>query len=242
MRYGIFSDIHSNLEALDSVLRAYSSVTIDRFLCVGDIVGYGADPVGCINLVKEIGAVTVAGNHDWASAGVISVDAFNPLAREAVRWTSGRCDHAAAQFLEDLRLVYREDPLTLVHASLDDPAEFKYLGDTTPASATFAAMETSVCFVGHTHAVAVYAQTERGAILDESARAFTLKEGFRYIVNVGSVGQPRDGDPRAAYCVFDSDTGRIEIERTAYDVTTAARKIRDAGLPAFLAERLLSGR
>jgi diadenosine tetraphosphatase ApaH/serine/threonine PP2A family protein phosphatase len=242
MRYGIFSDVHSNLEALESVLQAYSSEHIDGFFCVGDIVGYGANPVECINRVRALPAVTIAGNHDWAAAGVINVTAFNPLAQKAVAWTADQLDSNDVQFLEELRLEYQEDPVTLVHASLDSPAVFNYLADTTPASESFALMKTQLCFVGHTHGVAVYAQKQNGAVLDETARAFTIEKDTRYIVNIGSVGQPRDGDSKAAYCIFDSDTGTIEIKRVAYDKETARTRIIDAGLPAFFGDRLLSGR
>lgn len=242
MRCAIFSDIHSNLEALDTVLRAYSSEGIDRFFCIGDIVGYGVDPAECVSRLRALPVLTVAGNHDWAVAGVIDTAAFNPYAREAVRWNAEHLDAAARTFLQSLRLVYAEEAFTLVHGTLDSPGEFKYLTDAGDAAAVFALMQTQVCFVGHTHVAGIFVQERDGSIrYDDTSRAVKVEKGCRYIVNVGSVGQPRDGDPRCAYCVFDRASRTIEIMRRPYDVEVARRKILDAGLPQFLGDRLLYG-
>ncbi|MGE5308426.1 MAG: metallophosphoesterase family protein [Deltaproteobacteria bacterium] len=241
MRYGIFSDIHSNREALDTVLSAFDSEDIDMFFCVGDIVGYGAQPVDCIARVRNIPAIFIAGNHDQAVAGLFPIELFNPDAREAVDWTRDRLSREDIAFLSGLRLVYRDEPLTLVHGTLDEPAEFHYLTDISAAKATFALLETEVCFVGHTHVAEVYEQDGTDISL-RLPGTVELGGGRRYIVNVGSVGQPRDGDPRASYCVFDTEKRTIEMRRVEYDARSAARKIIDAGLPPFLGDRLLYGR
>jgi diadenosine tetraphosphatase ApaH/serine/threonine PP2A family protein phosphatase len=243
MRYGIFSDIHSNLEALETVLRDSASERVDRFFCTGDIVGYGADPAECIRRIRELRAMTIAGNHDWAVAGVIRPEAFNPVARAAVFWTRSRLDPADTKFLEALRLVHQDDCCTFVHGSLNDPDEFIYLFDPGAAEESFDLMKTQLCFVGHTHVAGIFIQERKGAVrVDAGEAPFTLEKGKRYIVNPGAVGQPRDGDPRAGYCIFDTDAGRIEIRRVAYDVTAARAKIIAAGLPEFLGDRLVYGR
>jgi diadenosine tetraphosphatase ApaH/serine/threonine PP2A family protein phosphatase len=241
MRYGIFSDIHSNLEALDSVLDSCSSERIDMFFCVGDIVGYGADPASCLDRVRQLPAIPIAGNHDWAVAGVIGAENFNPDAYEAVEWTKKALDRASLTFLQELRLAYEDDPLTFVHGTLEDPAEFHYLIDEKDARTTFSRLQTRLCFVGHSHVAGIFTE-EGGSVSAEPAFALKLRQGARHIVNVGSVGQPRDGDPRSAYCILDIDRGTIEIKRVAYDVEKARDKIVKAGLPGFLGDRLLYGR
>jgi len=242
MRYGIFSDVHSNIAALDSVLQACASEQIDKFFCVGDIVGYGAEPEECLARLRELPVIAIAGNHDWAVAGRISPAAFSPDAREAVSWTADRLDLDSLGFLGGLRLVYSDHPLTFVHGTLNDPSDFYYLSDLSSAAGTFALLQTPLCFVGHTHVAGIYSQDKDGRITAEPAGSVVLAESARYIVNTGSVGQPRDRDPRAAYCVFDTVQNKVEIKRVAYDVESARRAIREAGLPGFLGDRLLQGR
>lgn len=242
MRYGIFSDIHSNYEALESVLRAYSSENIDMFFCAGDVVGYGVDPEPCIRRIRELPVIILAGNHDWAVSGRLDTGFFNPAAREAAAWTREILSPEDTGFLDGLRLVYSDAPLTLVHGTLDDPAAFNYLTDSTVARDTFACLETQVCFVGHTHVAEIYSRDAGGMISGCGTGPVITAPGFSYIVNVGSVGQPRDGDSRAAYCVFDTASGRIQVKRVGYDVAAARRKIIDAGLPEYLGDRLLHGR
>ncbi len=242
MRYGIFSDIHSNLEALESVLNELSSRDIDRFFCVGDVVGYGADPVACLARVRELPAITLAGNHDWAVAGVIGTEAFNSFAREAVRLNRERLGAPEITHLATLRLTYSDAEMTFVHSTLDDPAAFNYLLTPADAGRTMDELETPVCFVGHTHEAGVFLrEAPQGPVARGTEESFTLARGVRYVVNVGSVGQPRDGDPRSAFCVYDTEERRVEIARVPYDVEKARAKIINAGLPAFLGDRLLYG-
>ncbi|MFA5357050.1 MAG: metallophosphoesterase family protein [Candidatus Omnitrophota bacterium] len=241
MRYGIFSDIHSNLEALDAVTRAYQGEGIDKYLCVGDIVGYAANPVECIRRVRELGAVIVAGNHDWASVGLLSVDYFNQFAREAAVWTGNMLDEDSRNFLKEIPLVYKGDGLTLAHGTLDDPGDFNYMLDPYAASLTFALLETVICFVGHTHVPGVFIESKEGILCKEGGNT-VIEKGNKYIINTGSVGQPRDEDPRAAYCIYDTDKKSVEIKRTSYDIQGARESIISAGLPGFLGERLLKGR
>jgi predicted phosphodiesterase len=242
MRWGIFSDIHSNLEALEAVIKAYKSEGVDIYLCLGDIVGYGANPVECIQETRDIARITIAGNHDWAVAGLFSLEYFNAWARQAVLWTQERIDLANRNFLASLRIVSEFEDSTLVHGSLDKPEEFNYVTDFSEASRTFALMRKSICFLGHTHSGGVFIQDRDRSIDYQKEVGFKLKSGYRYIVNVGSVGQPRDGDNRASFCIYDTQRKEVLIKRVSYDIKSAKAKILTSGLPQFLAARLSVGR
>lgn len=240
MRYGIFADIHSNLEALKAVIKAYKKEGIDKYLCVGDVVGYGANPKESISKVEKIAMITVAGNHDWASVELFAVNNFNPAAYEALLWTREKLDDIERYFLESLELVFKNEDLTLVHGTLENPQEFNYLIDRDAASKTFGLLQTRTCFVGHSHAPGIFIK-ENNEIFYMEVNSMEIKDGNRYIINVGSVGQPRDGDPRAAYCIYDTEKKSVEIKRIYYDIETARKKIIRAGLPRFLGDRLLVG-
>jgi len=234
MRYGIFSDVHSNLEALDAVIEAYRKEKIDRYLCVGDVVGYASSPKECIEKIRMLAMVTVAGNHDWASVNLISTDYFNPLAKEAVFWTQRNLDEQGRYLLEHLMLVYKNEDLTMVHGTLDEPGDFNYMTNGYIASRTFELLETNICFVGHTHVPGVFIKSKNGHMQYQECSNMDIKEENKYIINVGSVGQPRDGNPEAAYCIYDTDKKKVQIKRTGYDIQAARQKIIDEGLPRFL--------
>ncbi|MBM3246828.1 MAG: metallophosphoesterase family protein [Candidatus Omnitrophica bacterium] len=242
MRYGIFADVHSNLEALDAVIEAYKNEAIDRYLCVGDLVGYAVNPRECIKKVKALAAATVAGNHDWASVGLFSFENFNPLAKEALFWTKTRLDEEERSHLESLKLVYKNQDLTLVHGTLDNPAGFGYMSNGYIAEETFRILETNICFIGHTHCPGVFIKNPAEGIVSRQEESLDIEPGNSYIINVGSVGQPRDGDPRAAYCIYDTARKRIQIKRVDYDAQATRKKIVDLGLPEFLGDRFILGR
>lgn len=241
MRYGIFSDVHSNLEAFEAVIEALKIERIDNYLCIGDIVGYAADPKECIKKTKQLSPIIVCGNHDWASVGLTDIKYFNPVAEEALIWTSRVLDREEEYFLRSLKLVYTSDKFILVHGTLDMPEKFDYLLDTSSAYRTFNLMKVPLCFVGHSHVPLIFIE-EDGRVNYLFESEIKIEQGKRYIVNVGSVGQPRDSDPRATYCIFDTEERRIQIKRTSYNVERAKEKIIKAGLPKFLAERLSIGR
>ena len=249
MRYGLLSDIHGNLEALDAVLEAMAGERIGHYLCLGDIVGYGASPNACLDRVIGLTTDVIAGNHDHAAIGKLDISTFNPYAAEAARWTRRQLTPDGRRYLGGLPYVRRNEDLFIVHASPDRPEEWIYLTSPWQADEAFEAMPAGValCALGHTHAPAIFEQRiaeDRSRQLPPSALelALELASESRYIVNVGSVGQPRDGDPRAAYCVYDTEMKQIEIKRVPYDLESAQRKIRKAGLPDLLAERLEFGR
>ena len=241
MRYGILSDIHSNLEALSIVADALKKEGIDRYLCIGDIVGYASNPFECIQIVKGLGALVVAGNHDWAVAGRLDLGYFTSNAKEALQWTSNALAPQEKEFLSSLKLVHSEENFSLVHGTLDVPQEFYYLNNFDEAERTFFVLEKQLCFVGHTHRPGVFVEAEENLFYKPLAK-LQLEDKKRYIINVGSVGQPRDGDNRACCVIYDSEDKTVEQKRIAYNFSAAQEKIMKVGLPEFLAQRLSEGR
>jgi diadenosine tetraphosphatase ApaH/serine/threonine PP2A family protein phosphatase len=240
VRYAILSDIHANLEALRAVLDDCRD-RADAVICLGDTVGYGADPLPCVELVAERAQAVVAGNHEYAVSGLLSLTWFNRFARAAAEWTQERLDEPHRAYLAGLPLVHELGDATLVHASPSQPDEWEYLVTADDGFDAFPHFATRWCFVGHSHVPGAWSLGSAGP--DHHARATSVRSerGRRYIVNVGSVGQPRDRDPRAAYAVWDVEAGQVDVQRVAYDVATARRKIVEAGLPRFLADRLAEG-
>lgn len=241
MRYGIFSDIHSNLEAFRAVIDAYQREHIDRYLCIGDIVGYAANPLECVQLIKGLDAGIVAGNHDWGSSGKFDLEYFTLSAREALVWTSSILGRAEKDFLCSLPLMHEEENFVLAHGSLDNPQEFHYLNNHEAAFADFTVLKKQICFIGHTHRPGVFVELDDN-LFYKALGTLEIEGRKRYIVNVGSVGQPRDRDPRAAYVVYDTDQKAVELKRIAYDISAVQEKILNAGLPDFFASRLAQGK
>jgi diadenosine tetraphosphatase ApaH/serine/threonine PP2A family protein phosphatase len=240
VRYAILSDVHGNLEALQAVL-ADADQWADAVLCLGDVVGYGADPGPCVEILGARARQIVAGNHEHAVTGQIALGWFNDNARAAAEWTRERLDTTCASYLSALPLVAEIDDATLVHASPRQPDEWEYLVDREDGFDAFGAFATRLCFVGHSHVPAAWSLGSSGPDYARGDIDVTLDVGRRYIVNVGSVGQPRDRDPRAAYTVWDVEGRRVHTRRVAYDVASARAKIAAAGLPRFLGDRLAVG-
>jgi diadenosine tetraphosphatase ApaH/serine/threonine PP2A family protein phosphatase len=213
----------------------------DAVLCLGDTVGYGADPLPCVELVADRAHVVVGGNHEHAVADRLDLAWFNRYARAAAEWTRERLDDDHRAWLGALPLVRELADATLVHASPAQPDEWEYLVTAEDGFAAFAHFATRWCFVGHSHVPGAWSLGSAGPEHHPGASRLAVEPGRRYIVNVGSVGQPRDRDPRAAYALWDAEAGRVEIRRVAYDVAAARRKIVAAGLPRFLADRLAAG-
>ena len=251
MRFAILSDIHGNLEALTAVLDHCASQRVDRTLCLGDTVGYGADPSACLSRLEACQAVGIAGNHEWACIGKLDIHWFNETARKTIFWTRDRLSFAELDILRRLPLTTTEDAATLVHGTLTRPERFEYVADVAQAVDTAKACRTPYCLVGHTHVPCVVEYDVRQGRLGRvvtapqelgEVRLHHESLHLRYVINPGSVGQPRDGDPRASYAVLDLDRRVYAVHRVLYDVETAQRKIRAANLPEFLADRLAVGR
>lgn len=240
MRYGIFADIHANLEAFQKVIELYKKESIDKYVCCGDIVGYGADAHACIALMHELDALSVCGNHDVGSIGLFDIKYFNTAARLAVEWTKERLTEEEKIFLRSLEFVVQEHNFEVTHSTLNNPELFDYIVDIQSAYECFQRMEKDVCFVGHTHRPIVFMRQGEDIRYTFDATIEIKPEG-KYIVNVGSVGQPRDHDPRASFCIYDTDKKTVERKRVEYDAQTAKNKIIQAGLPEVLGYRLLEG-
>jgi len=244
MTYGLVSDIHANLTALEAVLDRLRGV--DRFVCPGDVVGYGPDPAECLSRVRSLDCVTVLGNHDAAVCGMMNPSWFNPDAREAISWTHQALGEADLHALSILPLTHEANQFVVVHGSLAGPEEFPYILSPGEARRCFEEMgDHGVCFVGHSHVSEIYVQQPGVFGVDQigmpSGGKLDLRPGLRYIVNCGSVGQPRDGNPDASCAVFDSEAMAVEIIRVPYDFPAVQDRMRRAGLPQFLIDRLEFG-
>ena len=245
MLIALLSDIHGNREALEAVLHDATRRGADRFVILGDLVGYGADPGFVVDTVARMadeGAVVLRGNHDEAISR--SEADMNPVAQAALRWTRAQLDPAQRAFLSGLPLTHEEDDRLYVHASAFQPPEWHYILDVDEAAASLAATASRVTFCGHVHVPALYRELRRGSVEEIAPAAeqrVALRQASRWLAVLGAVGQPRDGDPAAAFSVLDDATGILTFARVVYDASTAARKIVAAGLPARLASRLLVG-
>ena len=245
MRIGILGDIHANAEALTAVVKALRDDGADVFVQVGDIVGYGPEPSRCIDIVKELGCVVCLGNHDAAVLDRLDTSYFNNFARAAIHWTKPRLRPQDLEFLGELQLVVRRPPFTVVHGTLHLPEQFGYVISPVEALDSLDHQDTKLCFVGHSHVPAIYLRRDSAPqdihVVPHSEAEISYRGFDRILMNVGSVGQPRDEDPRAAYGLIDTDLGIASIKRVAYDIAGVQRKIREAGLPEVLANRLALG-
>lgn len=240
MIYVILSDIHSNIQALDAVVRSIPKEKDVCIICAGDIIGYGANPVECINVTRENNIKSVLGNHDAALVGKMDISRLVPHAIEALNWTSGQIKKQDVDYLDQLPFVLSENKFQVVHGALDAPEGFVYLTSSREASRTFEVLKKGICFIGHTHRPGAYMEMN-GKIYQFSQKEIILDDSANYIINVGSVGQPRDYDNRASYCVYYPTRGIVEFRRVKYDIKSARSAIIKAGLPESLGERLLTG-
>ena len=240
MRYAIISDIHSNLEALEAVLAKISELRTDDILCLGDIVGYNANPNECIDIVRRTGIRCIMGNHDSRASGLEEPDNFTPLAKEAVIWTREHLTEDNKAFLKNLPRELIIDDFFLFHGSINDAD--RYIIDEKDASDNFHLLENlpgdiKLGFYGHTH-VRVALSLQRGKVFLEPDGELKLSAWKRYLINPGSVGQPRDRDPRASFLIYDEFNEKVDFYRTDYDRAATQEKIIEAGLPVELAARL----
>ena len=262
-RYAILSDIHSNLEALVTVLAVCRELGITDYISLGDVVGYNANPRECIALVRELNIISrVRGNHDdYTIRGDIAESGFNPNAKRAVAWTREQVSEEDRAWLDEAPYT-KPFPLgsTLVHATLDTPANWGYILDQFHAEDNFSYQRTNICFCGHSHVPVAFVKKQlvtpgerpvemirewSSTMEDDVTVADVITVEYRknnkYLFNVGSIGQPRNGDPRASFAVWDTDKMTVSRYRIPYDIATTQQKIVDAGLPVRLAERLAVG-
>ncbi|NQW99900.1 metallophosphoesterase family protein [bacterium] len=240
MRIALFGDIHANLEALEAVLEDAGKQGATDFVCMGDVVGYNADPAACLEIVREMNCPTVKGNHDEDASGSHSLETMNPVAATALEWTRAQLSTEQRLWLARLRMVRQVSDFTVVHSTLDQPANWNYVTNRFDAMSNFSYQFTQLCFHGHTHVPRVYVKTDK--VLEVPAESVAIEAGAKYFINVGSVGQPRDGDCRACYAIYDLEHQLIVFRRVEYDIDKAQGKILAAGLPPMLAERIREGR
>jgi diadenosine tetraphosphatase ApaH/serine/threonine PP2A family protein phosphatase len=245
MRYAVISDIHGNFEALSSVLTDIRQKSITEIFCLGDVVGYGAEPSRCLKEIFDSTDKVIAGNHDHGATGLLDLSGFNLNARRAAEWTARVLRPEEKNILKALPLSTTFDQAGYVsrnvHATPHKPDDWQYILSLDEAEYQFEKFTEKVCFVGHSHQPVFWECDSEGKCTIAGREYVHFEKERRYIINVGSVGQPRDGDPRAAYAIVDGDRMEAAIRRVEYNIKSAQEKIIKAGLPFRLAERLSIG-
>jgi diadenosine tetraphosphatase ApaH/serine/threonine PP2A family protein phosphatase len=240
MRTVFFSDVHSNLEALTAVMKEIENQAPDRILFLGDAVGYGPDPNECLERIFEISDKWVAGNHDHGAVDLTDISHYNHFARQALLWTRSMLTPENLEKILSMPFTEQEDDFFLVHASPDHPGDWSYIFTAPEAAHHFECFQGKVCLIGHSHRPEIYIH-DGNEVEKSKERMLTFQENFRYIVNVGSVGQPRDMNPDAVYVLYDSEERTLSYKRVPYDYRITQEKMRAAHLPSFLIDRLASG-
>jgi len=240
MRFALFGDIHANLEALEAVLEDAANQGCTDYVCMGDLVGYNADPTACLEIVRSQNWPVVKGNHDEDASEDHPLEKMNPVAAEALEWTRKQLSDEQRAWLRHIRMVRQVENFTVVHSTLDQPQSWTYVTNKFEAMSNFSYQFTNLCFHGHTHVPRIFIREDRVMEIEETSVIINPK--FKYFINTGSVGQPRDGDWRACYAIYDVPTSTVSFRRVEYDLLTTQQKIRAAGLPEILAERLAAGR
>jgi putative phosphoesterase len=241
MRIAIVSDTHSNLEALQKAFEIIDEKKVDKVICLGDLVGYGANPNECVELTRKRASCVILGNHDQAAFDLSQTEHFNRHARTAAYWTNQTLTKENLEYLQSLHLQHVIDDLTFVHASPKDPGQWEYIFSTHEAEINFESFQTRICLVGHTHIPGIFPEDVKAQRSKVTRLTTQLVQENRYIINVGSVGQPRDGNWKLSFGIVDTSAWTYEHIRSEYDVQAASEKIVAADLPRFLADRLLVG-
>ncbi len=241
MRCAIIADIHANLHALEAVLADARAYDCEEFHLLGDIVGYNAHPSECVQMVRDLPGVCVLGNHDAAAIGTEPLDHFSSIARISLEWSRAQLDESQKEWLAALRPVRQIRHATLVHATLDSPTSWGYIRNAASAEMSLACQRTQIAFFGHTHVPGIFVQGGETISMNEE-EGVQLPSDKKLFINAGSVGQPRDGDWRASYLIYDEESSGLWLRRVEYDVQAASEAVLAAGLSKKLAERLLIGR
>lgn len=241
MKFAIISDVHANEQALNVVLERIEGVGVDQTLCLGDVVGYNANPNECVDIIRERGIPTICGNHDAVACGMEEPWGFNPVALSAAMWTREEMREDNLEWLHSLPDTRKFGPVLVVHGSPSSRNQYMFTWEDIVTHVPYVVEQgCSVCFFGHTHSPGIFSADGVYKLDDDSK--FTVGDEKCFFINPGSVGQPRDGDPRSAFGLFDTETNEFELARVAYPIKQAAERVVSAGLPDFLAERLFLGR
>ncbi len=241
MVFLIVSDMHSNLESLDAFLEYSRDLEYNQIVSLGDVVGYNANPNEIVEWVRENADVSLAGNHDYAVLDKTDTSYFNGYAMEACRWTRQVLSPDNKVYLDSLPVIQEKHKITWAHSSPCEPEEWHYISNEYDGETNFDCFQTRLCFVGHTHRPLILTENPDETVEGGFSETFQLKPECRYIINVGSLGQPRDGDPRATFVTYDSKSEILQYHRFEYDLESTQAKIEAAGLPSYLAERLAAG-
>ncbi len=240
MKYALISDVHANLEALEAVMSEIESMKIEHILCLGDAIGYGANPEECAQIIREKCDICLMGNHEAAVIGNLDISYFTQYAKDAALWTRNHISESTLHWANNLPLISNMHNFTLIHGSLYQPEMFNYVQTIADAEFNFKVMETDILFLGHSHQPLAFFNTE--PMTYTLGPEIELDNSDKVIVNIGSVGQPRDENPLSCFAVYDSEENIVELIRVEYDHTKTANKILAAGLPEALAIRLSIGR
>jgi len=242
MRFALISDIHANLEALETVLKDIALRRVDKIHCLGDVVGYGCDPIACLELIQKECDIKLIGNHEYAVLDLITCEHMNQYARKSITWTKDELSDRDISIISDFELEAQFADCHLVHASPFESDQWHYLLKTSEAITAFDHFSQQIGFVGHTHLPMIFSRSSDGTIRCKTGHDFDMDEESRYLINTGSVGQPRDTDARACYIVCDSSEQAVTYHRVAYDVKKTQAKMSRAEMPKMLVERLEVGR
>jgi len=243
MKIAVFTDVHGNLEAMRAVADTIREHGADRVVCLGDLVGYGPNPNECVHLIHDLADVILAGNHDHAAAGCISTGRFNEYARESIVWTQTVLEPETAGLLKELPYIQFDENITYVHATPEAPDKWLYILSESDAFRNLMGMTQSICFIGHSHIPIGFMMNQSGEMYyQKDLTEAVIEPNKKYLINAGSVGQPRDGDPRACLGLLDTEKGFFRLLRLGYDIRETQKKMKKAGLPEFLIERLEYGR
>lgn len=242
MKYAFFSDVHANLEALKAVILDFRSENIDRIFFLGDVVGYGPNPNECVELIEQVSEIKLMGNHDYAALGLMETDYFNQYAAESMSWTKSSLSKKTIEIMSDFELTAELDDLIIVHSSPKEPELWHYILDMEDVEENFKFFEQRICLVGHTHRPFIVSRNDEGSCTISHKQEEKIAENRRYLINIGSVGQPRDGDPRSCYLIYDSADKIIRFKRVAYDFNATQKLMASLGMSEYLIDRLAVGR
>ena len=242
MRIAIYSDVHSNLEAFEAVLRDIDRQKVDKKIFLGDIVGYGPNPNECVELLKDNADTMLGGNHDWAAVDKTDASYFNPYARESMLWTKDALTDENREFLKTLSASKVDEEFQLAHSTPFEPEQWHYIMNYQDAQDSYPYLEKDVCFIGHSHQPIIIEFIDGANLMPIRDMYKTLDKNRKYIINVGSVGQPRDSNPDACYLTIDTKTGDIQYRRVEYEVKRVQKKMTKHKLPKYLIDRIALGR
>lgn len=242
MKFALISDIHGNLQALEAVLADCAKQKVEAVHCLGDVVGYGGDPGPCLELVDKSCTIKLLGNHEYAAMGKLSTEVMNQVARTSLQWTREQLTDRHFGIMAEFAIDATRDNLYFVHASPCEPEKWRYVLTAWEATKAFDALKSPICFVGHTHLPMIFSERPDRSIRQQVGHDIEPDPDNRYIINIGSVGQPRDNDPRACYVVFDTAEQALSYRRIEYNLALAQQKMTEAHLPQMLIDRLQAGR